>query len=155
MALGVAGALVVGPGLDVWRHDVPAVAAVGALAVFAAAMVAAAVQGWLGLLGTGIVILLLVVLGNPGSGGVYAPEFLPDWLRGMHRWNVPGLTTDLIKSAVYFDRRAAGWPAGGLAVWALAGVVGLLTAALVRGGRAAAPRAVATRATSDDARLDG
>ncbi|WP_320065870.1 hypothetical protein [Micromonospora sp. RTGN7] len=148
--LGVVGALLVGPVLDVWDHDVPAVAAAGALAVLAAAMIAAAVQGWLGLLGTGLVILLLVVLGNPGSGGVYPPEFLPGWLRGMHLWNVPGLTTDLITSVVYFDRRSAGRPAVGLALWALLGVVGLLTATLVRGRRSSARRPRSTPATSDD-----
>ncbi|MBO4208499.1 hypothetical protein GSF22_21160 [Micromonospora echinofusca] len=131
--LGIAGALVVGPVLGVWDHDVPFVAAAGALASFAAAMIAAAVQGWLGLLGTGLVILLLVVLGNPGSGGIYAPEFLPAALRGMHRWNVPGLTNDLLKSVVYFDRRSMAWPLAWLTGWALAGLVGLLTAALVRG----------------------
>ncbi|MDZ5441994.1 hypothetical protein U2F26_04505 [Micromonospora sp. 4G57] len=147
IVLGAVGATIVGPVLDVWHHDVPAVAAVGALAVFAAAMVAAAVQGWLGLLGTGIVILLLVVLGNPGSGGIYAPEFLPGWLRGMHRWNVPGLATDLIKSAVYFDRRSTGWSLTGLVVWALLGILGLITATMFRthrrsrrAARAAGPR---------------
>ena len=96
-------------------------------------------QGWLGLLGTGLVILLLVVLGNPGSGGIYAPEFLPAALRGMHRWNVPGLATDLIKSAVYFDRRSARWPLAGLLIWTALGLLGLLTAALFRERRADRP----------------
>ncbi|GAA2219206.1 hypothetical protein ACFY2R_03065 [Micromonospora olivasterospora] len=82
VVLGPVGALLVGPGLDVWPHSVGAVTAVGALAVFAAAMVAAAVQGWLGLLGTGIVILLLVVLGNPGSGGSTPPSSCPTGCAG-------------------------------------------------------------------------
>ncbi|MDG4760049.1 hypothetical protein [Micromonospora sp. WMMD710] len=133
--LGVAGALVVGPGLDIWHHDVPTIAAIGALAVFAAAMFASAIQGWLGVAGTALVILLLVVLGNPGSGGIYAPEFLPTPLRDMHRWNIPGLANDLTKAAVYFDWRSAGWPALALALWAVLGGFGLLTASLVRGRR--------------------
>ncbi|MGY0003575.1 hypothetical protein [Micromonospora sp. I033] len=137
VVLGIVGAAVVGPVLDVWHHDIPAVAAVGALAVFAAAMVAAAVQAWLGLLGTGIVILLLVVLGNPGSGGIYAPEFLPAWLRGMHRWNATGLSTDLIKSAVYFDRRSMVWTLSGLTLWSLLGLLGLVTATIFRAHRRA------------------
>ncbi|MEV6690136.1 hypothetical protein AB0M35_01480 [Micromonospora sp. NPDC051196] len=136
--LGIVGAVLVGPVFGVWPDDVVKIAAVGALAAFAAAMVASAVQGWLGLFGTGLVILLLVVLGNPGSGGVYAPEFLPAILRGMHLWNVPGPATDLIKSAVYFDSRAARWPLTGLAIWVAAGIVGLITAALVRGRHTAA-----------------
>lgn len=132
-----------------------AIAATGALTVLAAAMIASAIQGWLGILGTGLVILLLVVVGNPGSGGIYAPEFLPDGLRGMHRWNVPGLANDLTKSAVYFHGRAALWPAVGLAVWAVVGAAGLLTATLVRGRRAAVPTRVgpapARRVGRDDA----
>lgn len=130
--LGIIGAVLVGPVLDVFDHNVPAIALVGALTVFAAGMVAAAVQSWLGLLGTGLVILLLVVLGNPGSGGIYAPEFLPAFLRGMHRWNVPGLATDLLKSAIYFDWRAGRWPLVGLLVWSVLGVVGLLTGTAFR-----------------------
>ncbi|MFK4242275.1 hypothetical protein ACI2KV_05300 [Micromonospora chokoriensis] len=136
--LGIAGAVVVGPVLDIWQHDVPTIAAIGALAVFAAAMFASAIQGWLGVAGTALVILLLVVLGNPGSGGIYAPEFLPGVLRGMHRWNIPGLANDLTKAAVYFDWRSAGWPAIALALWAVAGIVGLVSASLVRGRRTAA-----------------
>ncbi|SCG50927.1 hypothetical protein [Micromonospora humi] len=136
--LGLIGAVLVGPVLDVFPHDVGTIAVVGALAAFAAGMVAAAVQAWLGLLGTGIVILLLVVLGNPGSGGIYAPEFLPAFLRGMHRWNVPGLATDLLKSAIYFDWRGGGWALTGLLVWVVVGLVGLLTATLFRARRRAA-----------------
>lgn len=136
--LGTIGAVLVGPVLDVFDHDVGTIAVVGALAAFAAGMVAAAVQAWLGLLGTGLVILLLVVLGNPGSGGIYAPEFLPAFLRGMHRWNVPGLATDLLKSAVYFDWRGGGWALTGLLVWVVVGLVGLLTATVFRTRRRAA-----------------
>ena len=135
--LGIAGAVVVGPVLDIWHHDVPTIAAIGALAVFAAAMFASAIQGWLGVAGTALVILLLVVLGNPGSGGIYAPEFLPGVLRSMHRWNIPGLANDLSKAAVYFDWRSAGWPAFALALWAVLGGLGLVSANLVRGRRAA------------------
>ncbi|MFI7425659.1 hypothetical protein ACIBPB_01595 [Micromonospora sp. NPDC049836] len=144
VVLGIVAAVVVGPVLDVWDHDIVALSGVGALAVFAAAMVAAAVQAWLGVIGTGIVILLLVVLGNPGSGGVYAPEFLPDWMRDMHRWNVPGLATDLIRSAVYFDRRSAGWAVAGLILWALLGAAGLITATIFHAHRRAA-RAAGSR----------
>lgn len=151
--LGIIAAVLVGPVMDIWTHDVAAVAAVGALTVFAAAMIAAAVQGWLGLLGTGLVIVLLVVLGNPGSGGIYAPEFLPTPLRGMHRWNVPGLATDLLKSAVYFDWRAGGWPLVGLALWAVLGILGLTTATIFRAHRYAA-RAAPVRPAESDRPID-
>lgn len=133
--LGLAGALVTGPGLDVWHSRFASLVGAGALAAFAAAMAAAAVQGWLGLLGTGLVILLLVVLGNPGSGGIYAPEFLPDFFRDMHLWNVPGLATDLVRAVVYFGPDATARPAGTLAIWAVAGLLLLLAAAAFRGRR--------------------
>ncbi|WP_326560966.1 hypothetical protein [Micromonospora sp. NBC_01796] len=131
--LGLAGALVTGPGLDVWHTHFAGLVGAGALAAFAAAMAAAAVQGWLGLLGTGLVILLLVVLGNPGSGGIYAPEFLPDFFRDMHLWNIPGLATDLVRAVVYFSSDAAAWPAATLAIWAVAGLLLLLAATAIRG----------------------
>ncbi|MEU2661752.1 hypothetical protein ACLQ20_01780 [Micromonospora sp. DT46] len=150
LVLGAAGAIVVGPVLDVWDHDLFGVAASGTLAVLAAAMIASAVQGWLGLFGTGLVILLLVVLGNPGSGGIYAPEFLPTWLRGMHRWNVPGLATDLLKSVVYFDRRSTGWPIAGLTIWTALGVAGVLSATPFQARRRAGRR-TAPGPTSEDA----
>ncbi|GAA4436441.1 hypothetical protein [Phytohabitans houttuyneae] len=131
--LGTAGAIITGPVLDVFTAHRPGIAIAGALVTFASGLVASAVQGWLGLFGTGLVIFLFVVLGNPGSGGIYPPEFLPALFRGMHRWNLPGLGTDLVKSVVYFDRKAAGWPITALAVWAAAGVGVLLAAAAVRG----------------------
>jgi hypothetical protein len=133
--LGLAGALVTGPGLDVWHTRFASLVGAGALIAFAAAMAAAAVQSWLGLFGTGLIILLLVVLGNPGSGGIYAPEFLPTFFHDMHRWNIPGLATDLIKSVVYFTPDAAGWPAATLALWAVVGLAVLLAATAVLGRR--------------------
>jgi hypothetical protein len=136
---GIAAALVTGPILGIFTEHRPGLAIAGALITFAAAMIAAAVQGWLGLLGTGLVILLLVVLGNPGSGGIYPPEFLPPFFRSMHTWNVPGLGVDLVRSVVYFERRAAAWPITALALWSLLGVGGLLGATAVLGKRAHRP----------------
>jgi hypothetical protein len=133
---GIGGALVTGPILGIFTEHRPGLAIAGSLIVFASALVAAFVQGWLGLLGTGLVIFLLVVLGHPGSGGSYAPEFLPSIFRSMHRWNVPGLGVDLVTSVVYFDRKAAGWPVTALTLWALLGVGGLLGATAALGRRA-------------------
>lgn len=127
--LGLIGALL-GSGrlLDVWGGHTLAVALSAALVVFAAAAFAAAVQAWLGLLGTGLVILVLVVLGNPGSGGIYPPEFLPGPFRTMHLWNPSGLGLDLVRAVASFDHRAIGWPVGALAAWSVLGAWGLLRA---------------------------
>jgi hypothetical protein len=140
LLLGLAGALLVGPAFDIWTDSFLGLTIAGALIAFAAAMVTKAVQGWLGLLGTGLVILLLIVLGLPGSGGLVPPEFLPTFFRGMHRWNPPGLGVDLVKSVGYFDRKAAGWPVTALTLWALAGVLLLLGATAALGRRTATHR---------------
>ncbi|WP_232534015.1 hypothetical protein [Plantactinospora sp. KBS50] len=138
--LGLAGALVTGPALGVFDRHLGSIAVAGMLVVFASTLVAAAVQSWLGLVGTGLVIVLLVVLGNPGSGGIYAPEFLPGIFAQMHQWNIPGLATDLIKSVAYFpDPQAAHWPLLELVLWGLAGLIALLFATGVM-GRGPAPR---------------
>ncbi|HEY0698420.1 MAG TPA: hypothetical protein VGD43_11495 [Micromonospora sp.] len=137
--LGFAGALLTGPVFDIWPGHLLAVTLVGTATVFAAALFTAAVQAWLGLLGTGLVILLLVVLGNPGSGGIYAPEFLPGPFRTMPWWNLPGLTNELLKGVVYFDRVGILRQLVPLAVWAVVGVAGLL-AATFPAGRRRAPR---------------
>lgn len=140
---GIAAALITGPILGIFTAHRPGLAIAGALITFASALVSSAVQGWLGLLGTGLVILLLVVLGNPGSGGIYPPQFLPPFFRSMHHWNIPGLGVDLLKSVVYFDRKAAAWPITALTLWALLGVGGLLGATAVLGRRAHRPAAAA------------
>ena len=87
----------------------------------------------------GRILSLVFVLGNPGSGGIYPPEFLPPFFRSMHNWNIPGLGVDLVKSVVYFERRAAAWPITALALWSLLGVGGLLGATAVLGARAHRP----------------
>jgi hypothetical protein len=139
--LGIIGAVIAGPIVHVWDHDLAAVAAAGALVTLAAALLAAAVQSWLGPLGTGLVILLLVALGPPTSGGATAPEFLPAALRGVHRWNIPGLGTDLIRSVAYFDHRAFLRPLTGLAGWVAFGLIGTSTATIVKNRHRARKRA--------------
>jgi hypothetical protein len=126
--LGTIGAVIAGPVVHVWDHDLPAVAAAGALVTLAATLLATAVRAWLGPIGTGLVILLLVALGPPTSGGATAPEFLPAALRGVHRWNIPGLGTDLIRSVAYFDHRAFVRPLVGLVGWVGFGIAGTVTA---------------------------
>jgi hypothetical protein len=136
VALGVAGALLVGPIFQIWRGHTLGIAIAGALISFAAAMITKAVQAWLGLLGTGVVLVLLVVLGVPGSGGLVPPALLPGFFRSMVNWNPTGLGVDLVTGVAYFDRTATGWPVIALTLWALAGVAGLLAATAVLGRRA-------------------
>ncbi|GAA1852920.1 DUF3533 domain-containing protein [Asanoa iriomotensis] len=130
--LSLAGTLIVGPGLGIWHQHLFALFGAGTLLAYAAALFAAAVQSWLARIGTALIVLLLVVLGNPGSGGIYPPEFLPGFFRGIHEWDIPGLGADLIRSVIYFPD-AARSPAVKLAIWCLGSVIVLLAATAALG----------------------
>ncbi|GIF47118.1 hypothetical protein DFJ67_7254 [Asanoa ferruginea] len=140
--LALAGTLIVGPGLGIWHQNLFGLFGAGTLLAYAAALFATAVQSWLARLGTTLIILLVVVLGNPGSGGIYPPEFLPSFFRGIHEWDLPGLGADLIRSVIYFPAGTAAWTAGKLAIWAVASVAVFLAATVVL-GRTARPARVA------------
>ncbi|WP_018351696.1 hypothetical protein [Longispora albida] len=132
---GFAGALIVTHGLHIWPDHLLGLTVTGALTVFASAAAASALSGWLGMTGTGVAIFLFVILGNPGSGGIYAPELLPRVFRGLHNWVLPGLGTDLARSVAYFDGKGPGRAVTGLVLYAAAGVIGLLLATTVLGKR--------------------
>jgi hypothetical protein len=135
LVLGLIGAVLVGPVFDIWRGHTLGLTLGGAAVVLTAACVTSALQGWLGLVGTGLSIVLLVVLGNPGSGGIFPWPFLPTFFRGMHTWVPTGLGTDLLRAVTYYDGAAAGWPVAGLLLWSALGIAGTLTATVVRGRR--------------------
>ncbi|MEV4619196.1 hypothetical protein AB0J74_10885 [Asanoa sp. NPDC049573] len=131
--LGLAGALIAEPIMGIWHNNFAGLFGAGALIAYAAGLFAAAVQSWLARFGTVLIILILVVLGNPGSGGIYPPEFLPPFFRGVHLWNIPGLGSELIRSVIYFTVDAGRWPAAKLAVWCVASAALLFAATAVLG----------------------
>ncbi len=133
--LGLAGAVLTGPGYRIWPGHLLALWLTGTLVVFAAAALTAALESWVGLVGTGLAMLLLFILGNPGSGGVYPPEFLPGPYRGLHAWLPTGQATELVRAVVYFGGHAVARPLAGLAAWSVAGLVAILAATLVLGRR--------------------
>jgi hypothetical protein len=101
-------------------------AAIGALAVFAVAAVTLALQAVFGILGTGVAILIFVVLGNPSSGGPFATELLPGLWRTVGPYIPTGAAVTAIHNVAYFPD-ASLWPAlAVLLIWAAAGVVGTL-----------------------------
>ncbi|GCB47476.1 hypothetical protein SNL152K_4781 [Streptomyces sp. NL15-2K] len=92
---------------------------IGALIVLASAATALALQTLLGLLGTGVVILLFVVLGNPSSGGVYPAPLLPSFWSAIGQSLPPGAGTTLVRITAYFSGHAttpALWVLGAYAV---------------------------------------
>ncbi|MDO0909409.1 DUF3533 domain-containing protein [Streptomyces sp. DT2A-34] len=103
---GIAGAVIVGPVFDALGGHFWALSGLGALIVLASAATALALQTLLGLLGTGVVILLFVVLGNPSSGGVYPAPLLPSFWSAIGQALPPGAGTTLVRNTVYFSGNA-------------------------------------------------
>lgn len=103
-----------------------ALAAIGTFVVLATAVATSALETLLGILGTGIVLLLFVVLGNPGSSGPYARELLPGLWRDTGAYLTPGAGTDAIRNVVYFGGSALTTPLLALAGWTLVGAAVML-----------------------------
>ncbi|MFH9548428.1 DUF3533 domain-containing protein [Streptomyces sp. NPDC017435] len=116
---GIAGAVVVGPVYGALGGHFWTLSGIGALVVLASAATALALQTLLGLLGTGLVILLFVVLGNPSSGGVYPAPLLPSFWSAVGQILPPGAGTTLVRNTMYFSGHAitsALWVLGAYAV---------------------------------------
>jgi hypothetical protein len=128
---GVGGALITGPLLGAFSGHVLALAAFGALLVFAVGALTMALQVWTGLVGIGLAILLFVVLGNPSAGGAYPAPLLPPFWAGIGPWLPPGAGTDAVRGIVYFDGTGAGRACLVLAAYAVVGLV----ATMARSGR--------------------
>jgi hypothetical protein len=134
---GIAGAAIVGPVYDALSGHFWALSAIGTLVVFASAATALAFQTLLGLLGTGVVILLFVVLGNPSSGGVYPASLLPAFWSAIGQWLPPGAATTLVRNTVYVTGHATTHALWVLAAYAAVGSLVAVTAAWQRERRVA------------------
>jgi len=99
-----------------------ALAAAGAFLCFTVGSVAVGLQSALGVVGTGVSILLFVVLGNPSSGGPYATELLPGLWRTLGPYLPTGAGVDLVRNLAYFDGQAIGRPLVVLTAWLALGV---------------------------------
>lgn len=133
---GLGGALVVGPLLGALDGHVLALAAVGALVVFAAAAATTALQVLLGVAGIGVAVLLFVVLGNPSAGGAYQADLLPPFWRAIGGALPNGAGTDTVRRVVYLDGQGIAAHLLVLAAWAVLGtLVALVGAALLHDRR--------------------
>jgi hypothetical protein len=135
VASGIGGAVIVGPVLGVWHDNLVTLATLGVLVVFGASVTAAALSALFGAVGTGLTILLLVVLGNPGSGGPFAPEMLPGPFRELHSWLLTGAATTAARTVVYFDGRGIAGSYLVLVIWCALGSVLYLASITWRGRR--------------------
>jgi hypothetical protein len=117
---------------------------VGTLAVLSAGTVTTALQAALGVVGTGVAILIFVVLGNPSSGGPFPAELLPQPWRALGQDIPTGAATTAISDVAYFPDASLGAPLLVLGVWIAVGAIVAL--ALSRGRRGPGERDAALAA---------
>lgn len=132
LLVGLGGAAVA-TAIAGYDHGFATIAAVGLLTVLATGAVTVALQSLLGILGTGIAILLFVVFGNPAAGGPYAGVLLPGIWRFGGQLIPTGAATTAVRDAAYFPEAPLTKPLLVLAIWILAGVAVALLAARRRG----------------------
>lgn len=108
---------------------------VGALTIAASALSASAIMSVLGIIGTGVVILVYVVIGNPSSGGPFPYELLPRFWRTVGPYLPPGAGTDATRNTLYFNGNALSRPIIVLAVYAVAGTLLLLLSSAIGSAR--------------------
>jgi hypothetical protein len=118
--------------------DVGLIGLVGVLTVFAAGSVTTALQAALGIIGTGVAILVFVVLGNPSSGGPFPAELLPEPWGTIGPYIPTGAAVTAIRDIAYFPDAPLGTPFLVLGAWIVAGVAGALL--LARGRTAPGER---------------
>ena len=141
VASGLAGALLFGPALGVMSGFGAALAGVGMLVVFAAAAATAGLQGALGVPGTLIAVIGMVVFGNSTAGQSVATPLLAT------PWNVigvllpPGAGLSGARSVIYLGGVNLTRPLTVLISYAVAGTLLVLASAAWRHRRAAVPAA--------------
>ncbi|WP_354639480.1 ABC transporter permease [Kitasatospora camelliae] len=120
-------------------------AGVLALTVLAVGATVAGTAALVGPAGIGLGALVMVLLGNPFSGVVSAPELLPAPVGAIGQQLPPGAGGTLLRSVSYFDGAGAGRPLLTLTLWALLGLAALVLAGTRR------PRPAATTAPTTPA----
>lgn len=104
----------------------------GALVITTTGAITVALQSLLGVAGTGIAILLFVILGNPSSGGPAAPELMPAFWRDIGQHIPVGAGVTAFRNVAYFPAAPLSDPLLTLFGWLALGVI----VALIAGRRA-------------------
>ena len=123
---GILSVVMLRASFDVFSGHVVALCAIAALTIFASGAATAGVQAGAGPAGTGLVILLFVILGNPASGGPFARPRLPGLWRTIGGVLPPGASVDLTRAALFFDGSRITGPILVLAGWAAFGTALML-----------------------------
>jgi hypothetical protein len=131
LVAGILSVVMLRASFDVFSGHVAAMSAVAALTIFASGAATAGIQAAAGPAGTGIVILVFVILGNAASGGPFARPLLPGLWRTIGGVLPPGASVDLARSALFFDGARITGPILVLVGWTVFGSL----LALALGGR--------------------
>jgi hypothetical protein len=131
---GLATGLVVDPMLGALTGHFWQVALLAALLALAVSAVTGALAQLLGPPGIGLAALLLIILGNSSSGGPVPYRFLPDGFRQISQFFPSGAGVTGVRHAVYFAGESMTQPTVVLICWSLAGLIGLMVAAILRRG---------------------
>jgi hypothetical protein len=128
---GILSVVMLRAAFGVFSGHVVALSAIAALTIFAGGAATAGIQAAAGPAGTGLVILVFVILGNSASGGPFARPLLPGLWRTIGGVLPPGASVDLTRSALFFDGARITGPILVLVGWAVLGAL----LALALGGR--------------------
>jgi hypothetical protein len=131
LVAGVLSVVILRASFDVFTGHVIALSAIAALTIFASGVATAGIQAAAGPAGTGLVILVFVILGNAASGGPFARPLLPGLWRTIGGVLPPGAGVDLARAALFFDGARIAGPILVLVGWAAVGAVLMI----VLGGR--------------------
>jgi hypothetical protein len=129
---------------DVFSGHVVALCAIAALTIFASGAATGGIQAAAGPAGTGLVILVFVILGNAASGGPFARPLLPGLWRTIGGVLPPGAGVDLSRSALFFDGARIAGPILVLVGWTALGTA----LAVAFGGRIVDPVDIEARAAA-------
>jgi hypothetical protein len=132
---GIISVIMLRASFDVFSGHVVALCAIAALTIFASGAATAGIQAAAGPAGTGLVILVFVILGNAASGGPFARPLLPGLWRTIGGVLPPGASVDLSRSALFFDGARIAGPILVLVGWAALGTALLIAL----GGRVMTP----------------
>jgi hypothetical protein len=118
---GILSVILLRASFGVFEGHVVALCAIAALTIFASGAATAGIQAAAGPAGTGLVILLFVILGNAASGGPFARPLLPGLWRTIGGVLPPGASVDLTRAALFFDGERIAGPILVLVGWAAFG----------------------------------
>jgi len=145
LVVGLGGALIAS-GIAGYDQGLLVMTLGGVLTVLAVGAATVGFQSLLGLGGTGLAILIFVIVGNPSGGGPYATELLPGFWRVLGPLLPPGAATTLVRDAAYFPEASIAGPVLVLVAWTVVGAA--LALAIGDRGRSVDPDEAAAAAAA-------